>query len=75
MISGGSTSVGFMLNGKQVEYPAELTITQLLANKDLKAQMVVVEVNGAIVARASFDEVILRSGDEVEIVHFVGGGE
>jgi thiamine biosynthesis protein ThiS len=75
MISGGSTSVGFMLNGKQVEYPAELTITQLLANKDLKAQMVVVEVNGAIVARASFDEVIVRSGDEVEIVHFVGGGE
>jgi thiamine biosynthesis protein ThiS len=64
-----------MLNGKQAEYPSELTITQLLADKDLTAQMVVVEVNGAIVARASFGEVVLRSGDEVEIVHFVGGGE
>jgi thiamine biosynthesis protein ThiS len=64
-----------MLNGKQAEYPSELTVTQLLADKDLTAQMVVVEVNGAIVARASFGEVVLRSGDEVEIVHFVGGGE
>ena len=75
MTSRDSTSVAFMLNGKQAEYPSELTVTQLLADKDLKAQMVVVEVNGAIVARASFDEVVLRSGDEVEIVHFVGGGE
>ena len=70
-----STPVTFMLNGKQVDYPSELSITQLLASKDLKVQMVVVEVNGAIVARASFDEIVLRTGDEVEIVHFVGGGE
>jgi thiamine biosynthesis protein ThiS len=75
MTSRDSTAVAFMLNGKQAEYPATLTITQLLADKSLTAQMVVVEVNGAIVARASFDEVVLRSGDEVEIVHFVGGGE
>ena len=75
MTSPGSTTVAFMLNGKHVEYPKELTVTQLLADKSLKAQMVVVEINGAIVARASFDEVVLRSGDEVEIVHFVGGGE
>jgi thiamine biosynthesis protein ThiS len=75
MTSRDSASVVFMLNGKQAEYPSELTVTQLLADKDLTAQMVVVEVNGAIVARASFGEVVLRSGDEVEIVHFVGGGE
>ena len=70
-----STPVTFKLNGKNVDFPSELTISQLLAGKDLKAQLVVVEINGAIVARASFDDVVLRSGDEVEIVHFVGGGE
>jgi sulfur carrier protein len=70
-----STPVTFKLNGKQVELPGEITISQLLAGKDLKAQMVVVEINGAIVARASFGDVFVRSGDEVEIVHFVGGGE
>jgi thiamine biosynthesis protein ThiS len=75
MNSRESAPVAFMLNGKQVDYPSELTISQLLADKSLKTQMVVVELNGAIVARASFDEVVLRSGDEVEIVHFVGGGE
>jgi sulfur carrier protein len=67
--------VSFKLNGKLVDFPTELTVSELLASKELKAQMVVVEINGAIVARASFDDVVLRSGDEVEIVHFVGGGK
>jgi thiamine biosynthesis protein ThiS len=75
MTSRDSTTIAFMLNGKRAEFPTELTITQLLAEKALTAQMVVVEINGTIVARASFNEVVLRSGDEVEIVHFVGGGE
>jgi sulfur carrier protein len=75
MTFADSPPVTCSLNGKQINLPSQLTITELLTSRDLKAQMVVVEINGAIVARASFDDVVLKSGDEVEIVHFVGGGK
>jgi sulfur carrier protein len=35
---------------------------------------VAVEVNRAVVPRALHSEHRVRSGDEIEIVHFVGGG-
>jgi thiamine biosynthesis protein ThiS len=36
--------------------------------------MVVVELNGEIVRRPRLREVPLKTGDQVELVHFVGGG-
>jgi thiamine biosynthesis protein ThiS len=35
---------------------------------------VAVELNGRVVARAEFDRVMIREGDVLEVVHFVGGG-
>lgn len=75
MKSDSPATIIFKLNGKDAELPYGQSVLDLLASKDLKPQMVVVEINGTIVARASFAGTILESGDEVEIVHFVGGGE
>jgi thiamine biosynthesis protein ThiS len=75
MKSDSAATIAIKLNGKEAELPAGQSITDLIASRDLKPQMVVVEINGTIVARASFAETLLESGDEVEIVHFVGGGE
>ena len=35
---------------------------------------VAVELNREIVPRASYDETIVRAGDRLEIINFVGGG-
>ena len=75
MKANSSATIAIKLNGKTAELPVGQSVIDLLAGKDLKPQMVVVEINGTIVARASFAETLLESGDEVEIVHFVGGGE
>ena len=40
----------------------------------LKADRVAVEVNGEIARKSNWAEVQVRSGDRLEIVHFVGGG-
>jgi sulfur carrier protein len=40
----------------------------------LKADRVAVEWNGEIVARTKWAEARVRSGDRLEVVHFVGGG-
>jgi len=40
----------------------------------LKVDRVAVELNGEIVRRAAWATAAVRSGDKLEVVHFVGGG-
>lgn len=62
------------LNGKMTQLDGVATVGDLIRSKDLKPRMVAVELNGEIVPREKFDEQVLRDGDRLEIVHFVGGG-
>ena len=63
------------MNGDRRELPAGTTVAGLLAHHALDPQLVVVEHNRVILRdRAAYDSLPLRSGDTVEIVHFVGGG-
>jgi thiamine biosynthesis protein ThiS len=66
--------VTIKLNGDPFELPAPLSVAELLAQLDIDARRVAVEHNLAVVKRAAFEEIIVRDGDEVEIVNFVGGG-
>lgn len=70
----GEDSIEIVLNGKPARLAAGLTIAGLLRDRELTDRLVVVEVNGAIVPRSSFGEIVFNDGDSVEIVHFVGGG-
>jgi thiamine biosynthesis protein ThiS len=50
------------------------TVADLVATLGLGPRRIAVEVNHAIVARATYADTVLRDGDAVEIIHFVGGG-
>lgn len=69
-----SESLTIKTNGenRQIEYGSSLL--HLLQTLDLDPQTVVVELNRTIVSRAVFADTPLSDGDEVELVHFVGGG-
>ena len=69
-----STTVSLLVNGSPVTIEAESTITDFLADRGLAGRMVVVELNGQVIARRAFDDVVLNDGDRVEVVHAVGGG-
>jgi thiamine biosynthesis protein ThiS len=62
------------VNGAPRDVPDEVTIRGLIDHLGLDEGPVAVEVNRAIVPRALHSEHRVRSGDEIEIVHFVGGG-
>src|SRR5215510_6441833 len=62
------------LNGESHELPASLNIAQLLDHFDLPKEQVAVERNRRIVPRPLWENVAVSQGDELEIVHFVGGG-
>lgn len=63
-----------IVNGENVEFVENTTVNDLIAALGLERSHVAVELNGAIVSRASFDDTLLHDRDKVEIVHFVGGG-
>jgi thiazole synthase len=46
----------------------------LLARLDLDARKIALERNLEIVPRSSYDRMMLGEGDQIEIVHFIGGG-
>ncbi len=62
------------LNGERLTLPTACTITALLIAQGLAERRVAVEVNGEIVPRGRHAEHRLTDGDEVEIVHALGGG-
>lgn len=49
-------------------------VADLLAHLDLEPGKVAVELNRDIVPKTGYAEQRLRDGDELEILHFVGGG-
>lgn len=62
------------VNGQQRRIEDGCSVTQLLAELDAARQRVAVEVNSALVSHKSYAETVLRPGDAVEVVTFVGGG-
>ena len=67
-------NIEIRLNGEPREIPAPLSITGLLEHFDLPKDHVAVEHNRNIVPKQRWDNVPVEQGDELEVVHFVGGG-
>ncbi len=67
-------SVNVKINGRVESITPQKTLLDLLNDKSLCAERVVVEVNNSIIKREQFKEYILQEGDSVEILRFVGGG-
>ena len=62
------------INGKEQDFDAPLTLAQLIEQLGMKGDRVAAELNRDIVSRAQWTETALKDGDQLEIVHFVGGG-
>ena len=68
-------TVRLTVNGDRREIPHGSTLAALLRSLDLDPRTIVVEHNRVILRdRDRFDDVSLRDGDTIELVHFVGGG-
>ena len=70
-------SFTLILNGQSREFTnltPPVTLAQLIAELQLKGDRIAVEHNGQIVERTRWSEQNLATGDSVEVVHFLGGG-
>ncbi|EAK9868606.1 sulfur carrier protein ThiS [Campylobacter lari] len=62
-----------IINGKKLELK-ELRFMDYVKEKQLKIEFIALELNGEIIPRDQFENLILKENDKVEIVTFVGGG-
>ena len=62
------------INGQEKDFPAALTLSDLVQQLGMKPERVAVELNREIAPRDRWSVIELHDGDRLEIVHFVGGG-
>ncbi len=62
------------INGERRELAGPMTVSSLLKQLRIDARRVAVELNRRILKRDEFDDAAVSDGDELEVVHFVGGG-
>lgn len=62
------------INGHSIKLNAGITIADYLAQNDYQTDRIAVELNEAILPKDSYASTILKDGDVLEIVNFVGGG-
>ncbi len=67
-------AVEITLNGESYPLETPLSVIDLLARLEIDPRRVAIEHNLAIVRRHLFPDTVVRDGDRVEIVNFVGGG-
>ena len=62
------------INGQRRQFPAPLSIAELVTELDLAGKRIAVEKNGEIVPRSQHGDARVADGDQLEIVVAVGGG-
>mgnify|MGYP001255721541 CR=1 FL=1 len=62
------------LNGDPYEINVSMSLNELLNKLKIEKNKVAIEVNGEIVQKDKYSNLILNKNDKVEIVHFIGGG-
>lgn len=66
--------INIQLNGDDRVVAADLSLLALLQSLDLDERAVVVELNREIIRKKHLADTMMKSGDQIELVHFVGGG-
>jgi sulfur carrier protein len=70
-------ALSVVLNGHIREFPnlnEPVPLAEVVQELALKPDRVAIERNGEIAERPRWTEIMVTSGDKLEIVHFVGGG-
>lgn len=67
-------NIHILINGEEKEIASGLNIAGLLDELQIRPGRVVIELNRTIISRDAHESTLLKEGDMLEIVHFVGGG-
>ncbi|NOX97209.1 MAG: sulfur carrier protein ThiS [Nitrospirae bacterium] len=66
--------MNLVINGKKKELEEGTTVGRLLKIKKVRPEVVTVELNDQIIEREKYGDTILKEGDRLELVYYMGGG-
>ena len=61
-------------NGKEINLTENTTVAEYLEQNQYQVKRIAVELNGDILPKYSYSDTMLKDGDRLEVVTFVGGG-
>ena len=61
------------INGKAEEVSGS-TVLEILTAKDVSPQMVAVELNSKMLERDELNSTVVKDGDAIELLFYMGGG-
>ncbi len=65
----------FTIAGEKKEYEEGITLTELIEKEEIESPLyVTVAINDEFVDREKFDTTLIREGDAVEFLYYMGGG-
>ena len=67
-------TIALSINGKDEKLPAGTTLLDFLEQKGLPIPAIVVEYNKDVLPKGKYDGIVLRDGDNLEIIQVIGGG-
>ncbi len=67
-------TIQITLNGKLNEIKAGMTVSELLAKWRMRPELVTVEINEDILQKLDYETAVIKAGDKVEFVFYMGGG-
>ena len=62
------------VNGTEETYCEGLTVMEYVRAKGYRTNRIAVEKNGEIVPKNAYESTVIKDGDSLEVVSFVGGG-
>lgn len=72
---GVKMSIKILINGKEEQIEEGMNVLELLKKKNIRPEVVTVELNEKIIDRKDYPTCSIREGDKIELVYFMGGGE
>jgi thiamine biosynthesis protein ThiS len=62
------------INGKKEEIGKGMNVSGILSARNIRPEVVTVELNDRIVNRSEYGAVLLKEKDRLEFVYYMGGG-
>lgn len=66
--------MNLIINGENLEFESGKNIDEILAILGVESKIFAVVVNANLVKKEDYKSTILRDGDKVEMLQFMGGG-
>jgi len=67
-------AITIYLNGKKEEIKENMSISKLLEVKNIRPEVVTVELNDKIIEKDKYQMTLLKPDDRLEFVYYMGGG-